>query len=150
VSSTRVLPVSADEAWDLVTDSRNHARWIPLTRVEASGPAQVGDRVRAVSGPGATRGWPGLVDAMIVTRADPPGPTRVALFVKQGPVLLGEARITVVAAGPHSSRVTWDEDVYLAHMPQRVGRALVGPVLRAMVSRVLAKAAREAAQRNAV
>ena len=148
MSSTRVLPVSADEAWDLVTDSRNHARWIPLTRVEATGPARVGDRVRAVSGPGATRGWPGLVDAMIVTRADPPGPTRVALFVKQGPVLLGEARITVMAAGPHASRVTWDEDVYLAHVPRGIGRAIVGPVLRVMVGRILTLVAREAAQRS--
>jgi len=142
-TASRTLPISPDEAWDLLTDARNHARWVPLTRVETDGPVQVGTRIAATSGPGARRGWPGLVDRMVVTRADPPGPTRVAVFVKRGPVLLGEARIEVRAVSPTTARVRWSEDVYLAHLPPAVGRALVRPFLAGMVRHALTAAAKE-------
>ena len=142
-SSSRTLPIPADAAWELLTDARNHARWVPLTRVEVDGPVRVGTRIAATSGPGARRGWPGLVDRMVVTRADPPGPTRVAVFVKRGPVLLGEARIEVTALGATHSHVRWSEDVYLAHLAPGVGRAIVRPFLTTMVRRALAAAADE-------
>jgi hypothetical protein len=147
-TASRTLPIPADDAWDLLTNARNHARWVPLTRVEVDGPVQVGTRIAATSGPGARRGWPGLVDRMVVTRADPPGPSRVAVFVKRGPVLLGEARIEVAAAGATASRVRWSEDVYLAHLPERLGRAIVRPFLSLMVRRALTAAAHEISATN--
>ena len=141
--TVRTLPVPADVAWNLVADARNHARWVPLTRVEADGPVQVGTRIRATSGPGARRGWPGFVDQMVITRADPPGPTRTAVFVKHGPVLLGEARIDVTAVGDRHARVVWTEDVLVAHLPAGLGRALLRPFLGFMVRHALDAAARE-------
>ncbi|MDM7830592.1 SRPBCC family protein [Cellulomonas edaphi] len=143
IRATRTLPVPADEAWELLTDARNHARWIPLTRVQTDGPPRVGTRIVATSGPGARRGWPGLVDRMQITRADPPGPDRVAVFVKRGPVLLGEARIEVSALDDSHARIVWAEDVYLAHVPSALGRALVRPFLGAMLRRALTAAAAE-------
>ena len=41
----RLLPAPVDAVWDLLVDARNHARWIPLTRVEADGPPVLGTRV---------------------------------------------------------------------------------------------------------
>jgi hypothetical protein len=144
----RTLPVPADEAWHLVADARNHARWVPLTRVETDGPVRVGTRIRATSGPGARRGWPGIVDRMVITRADPPGATRTALFVKRGPVLLGEARIDVTAVDEQHARVVWTEDVWVAHLPAGLGRAVLRPFLGLMVRRALGAAAREIAAQN--
>jgi hypothetical protein len=83
------------------------------------------------------------VDRMVITRADPPGATRTALFVKRGPVLLGEARIDVTAVDEQHARVTWTEDVWVAHLPVGVGRALLRPFLGLMVGRALGAAARE-------
>ena len=120
--AARTLPLSADEAWDLLVDARNHARWVPLTRVETDGPPRVGTRIRATSGPFARRGWPGIVDRMVITRADPPGATRVAVFVKHGP---GAARRGAHRGHRRSTtrhaRVLWTEDVYLAHLPRASG-----------------------------
>lgn len=150
--AVRTLPVPADEAWHLVADARNHARWVPLTRVETDGPVQVGTRIRATSGPGARRGWPGLVDRMVITRADPPGATRTstrtALFVKRGPLLLGEARIDVTAVDEQHARVVWAEDVWVAHLPAGLGRTLLRPFLGLMVRHALAAAAREVAAKD--
>lgn len=122
--ATAVVAAPADEVWAALLDLPRHARWIPWTRVEA-GPAAVGTRVRAVSGPRATRGGGGLVDEMVVVRHEPPGTgdddrrtgderradddmrtgdeTRtgdgaragVAVLRKLGPVLLGAATIVV-------------------------------------------------------
>jgi hypothetical protein len=75
---------------------RHHARWIPLTRVDASpGPPRLGAHVLAGSGPFARHGAPGLIDRMLIERFDPPAGDApgVALFVKRGPLLLGEAPI---------------------------------------------------------
>ncbi|WP_051681904.1 SRPBCC family protein [Cellulomonas sp. HZM] len=141
--ATRTFPLDADATWDLLTDARNHARWIPLTRVDA-GPAVVGARVVAVSGPSARRGGGGFVDRMEVTRADPPSARpRVAVFVKHGPVLLGEARIAVLPAGPTSAHVRWSEDVHLARVPRAVGRVLLAPFVGLMLRWALLRAARE-------
>src|SRR5690606_5445266 len=52
------LPLPAAEAWSLVTDVRNHARWLPLARIEAPAEITVGDTFTAVTGPGAGHGWP--------------------------------------------------------------------------------------------
>ncbi|KSW14017.1 SRPBCC family protein [Cellulomonas sp. B6] len=148
-SVTRALPVPAAAAWDALTDARRHAAWVPLTRVTTDGPPRLGTRVEAVSGPWARRGAPGLVDRMVVTRYDAPGDDAggaagVAVFGKQGPVLLGEATIVVLPTGPGACRVTWSEDVPLAGpLPARLTARLTRPVLRLMVRLVLRRAARE-------
>jgi hypothetical protein len=167
---TRVLPLDAATAWALVADARNHARWVPLTRVDLGPPGtpgrrpqrrpagsapQVGDEVVAVSGPLARRGAPGLVDRMSVERFEAPlgAVPGVAVFVKRGPVLLGTGRIEVAEAGPSSARVTWSETVHLRGLPPAVTRWPAAVLLDLMLGLVLRRAVRDArrtaAQRSA-
>lgn len=156
----RLLPAPVDAVWDLLVDARNHARWIPLTRVEADGPPALGTRVVAVSGPGARRGGAGLVDRMLVTRFDPPpgaprprsGPptaeadartarrASVAVFSKLGPVLLGEARLEV-SDEDDGSLVVWSETVHLRGW--RGSSWLLTPPLHVMLRLALRRAARD-------
>ncbi|PVU83424.1 Immediate-early protein 2 [Cellulomonas sp. WB94] len=147
VSVERVLPLDAGDAWDLLVDARHHARWIPLTRVDAPPPA-LGVQVVAVSGPFARRGAPGLADRMRIDRFEPPAGDApgVAVFTKQGPLLLGEARIEIAGAGPGRARVTWSERVHLAGpLPAAVTGRLMAPVLRGMLRFALARAVLEVA-----
>ncbi|NMM18107.1 MAG: hypothetical protein HHJ14_13605 [Cellulomonas sp.] len=147
VSVVRVLPLDPGDAWDLVVDVRHHARWIPLTRVDAPPPG-LDAQVVAVSGPFARHGAPGLVDRMRISRFSPPvgDASGVAVFTKQGPLLLGEARIEVAGAGPGRSRVTWSERVHLAGpLPAAVTGRLLAPVLRGMLRFALARAVLEVA-----
>jgi len=143
----RAFPVDAAAAWALLTDPRNHARWIPLTRVGLDTAApQVGSVTTAVSGPLVRRGAPGLADVMRIDRYDPPTQTRtgVAEFTKIGHVLKGSASIVVVPAGPRSSRVLWTEHVWLAGpVPRRLTGLALRPVLGAMVRYALMRALRE-------
>ncbi|MCC2334241.1 SRPBCC family protein [Cellulomonas wangsupingiae] len=140
---TRALPVPADVAWRILTDTRRHGQWVPMTRILTDGPPRVGQHVVAVSGPGARRGLPGLVDRMVVTRYDAPGRLPgVAVFTKQGPVLLGSATIVVVASSPTTCRVTWSEHVPLAGpLPTSLTARATSPLLRAMLRMVLRRAA---------
>ena len=142
---TRAFDVPATVAWRVLTDARRHGAWVPLTRVRTDGPARLGARVEAVSGPGARRGLPGLVDRMVVTRYEPPGTDAgdhagVAVFTKQGPLLLGEAAVVVLPTGPASCRVTWTERVPLAGLPAAAGARLTAPFLRVMLRVVLHRA----------
>jgi len=141
-SVTRALPVPADVAWRVLTDARRHGRWVPLTRILTDGPPRLGQRVVAVSGPGARRGLPGLVDQMVVTQYEAPGHLPgVAVFTKQGPLLLGSATIVVVAASPTTCRVTWSEHVPLAGpLPTALTARATAPLLRAMLRVVLRRA----------
>ncbi|MCG7286804.1 hypothetical protein MHY85_12575 [Cellulomonas sp. ACRRI] len=157
---SRVLPLDAERAWDLVADARHHTRWVPLTRVDlnrpsprAAGPRptgrtspEVGDEIRAVTGPTARRGGPGLVDRMRIDRYERPlgAVPGVAVFQKLGPVLLGTARIEVAAAGA-SARVTWSESVHLRGLPPAATRWLGALLVDGMLRLVLDRAAREAA-----
>lgn len=149
VAVTRALPVPAAAAWAALTDARRHAAWVPLTRVRTDGPPRLGTRVEAVSGPGVRRGLPGFVDRMVVTRYDAPGADAggaagVAVFTKQGPVLLGEATIVVLPTGPGACRVTWSERVPLAGpLPAALTARLTAPVLGLMLRVVLHRAARD-------
>ncbi|MBD7917190.1 SRPBCC family protein [Cellulomonas sp. Sa3CUA2] len=146
-SVTRALPVPADVAWRALTDARRHTAWVPMTRVRTDGPPRLGTRVVAVSGPGARRGWPGLVDRMVITRYVPPGDAAgdgpgVAVFTKRGPLLLGSATVTVLATSPTTCRVTWSEHVPLAGpLPGALTARLTAPVLGAMLRVVLRRAA---------
>ncbi|MFI2753253.1 SRPBCC family protein [Cellulomonas sp. P22] len=148
VAVSRVLPLSATEAFTLLVDLRHHVRWIPWTRVAVPpGPPVRGAVVVAVSGPFARQGAPGIVDRMRIDRLDPPGDgPGVAVFTKLGPVLAGEARIVVSGLGAHRSRVTWSERVHLAG-PVPAGM-LVAPVLRLMLRAALTRVAREVDDRR--
>jgi len=124
-----------------VTDVRNHARWVPLTRIDAAPRLAVGDRFVAVTGPGARRrGW-GLHDRMVVERADPPDPTSGspgrAVYRKLGPVLLGTAEVRVSPAGD-GSVLEWSEDVHVRGLPRTLTAWALRPVLGAML-RVVAR-----------
>lgn len=119
-----------------------------MTRVEAPVPG-LGAQVVAVSGPFARRGAPGLTDRMRIDRFEPPTADApgVAVFTKQGPLLLGEARIEVVGAGPGRSRVTWSERVHLAGpLPAAVTGRLLAPVLRGMLRFALSRVVLEVAR----
>lgn len=167
VTVTRVLAAPADVVWGVVTDVRNHARWIPLTRIDVDastapatdGPtarvpaSRVGDRFVGVTGPTATRGGPGMADAMVVERFDPPvaahgrEPARegVAVYRKQGPVLLGDAEVRVRPLGPRHCAVTWVERVHVRGLPRPVGAALVAGSLAGMLRLVLHRLTTEVA-----
>ena len=145
VVAVRRLTGDAAAVWALVTDARRHAAWIPLTRIDASGPPALGTEVVAVSGPFARRGAPGLVDRMRITRFDPPAGGRpgVAVFTKTGRVLRGDARIVVLPDDEPGTRVRWSEAVYLAGpLPRRWTAAVLAAPLRVMLRLALARAAR--------
>ena len=137
------LPLAAEEAWALVTEVRNHARWVPLTRIEAAARLAVGDVFTAVTGPGARRGWPGLPDRMVVEHLTPPdsaaGTAGRATYRKLGPLLLGTAEVHVLPDGG-SSVVVWTEDVHLRGLPRRLTAPplalALGKMLRVVVGRL--------------
>ena len=108
-----------------------------VTGPSPEGPLPVGARFTMVSGPA-------MPDRMVVTEL-----TELSMTLrKAGPVLLGTAGITVEPLGEHRSRAIWWEDAYLAGpLPARVTRAVVGPVLAAMMRLALARFAREVAAR---
>ncbi|WP_066465390.1 SRPBCC family protein [Sanguibacter suarezii] len=141
VSVSRDVDLDAATTFRILADVRNHSRWIPLTRAvlpsAPEGPLPVGARFTMVSGPA-------MPDRMVVTEL-----TELSMTLrKAGPVLLGTAGITVQPLGEHRSRAIWWEDAYLAGpLPARVTRAVVGPVLAAMMRLALARFAREVAAR---
>lgn len=153
VAISRMLPLPAADAWDLLADPCHHPRWIPLTRIEVTGtPLAVGWHVVATSGPFARRGAPGVPDRMRLDRVEPPTAIAegVAVFTKLGPLLLGTAEVRVAPRGDRTSLTTWVEDVYLAGpLPRDLTRRVLAPVLAGMVRLALWRAAREVASARA-
>ena len=145
VAVTRVLNTDAGTAWALLTDTRNHARWIPLTQVSTDGTPRLGTRITAVSGPFTARGVPGFTDRMRVDAYDPPtgGATGRAVFTKLGPVLLGTAGVHVTALPDGRSRVTWTEQVRVRGPWPRASATVLAPVLRGMLRFALHRVAAE-------
>lgn len=142
------VELGAPDAFALVTDFSAHERWIPFTRISAPlrGRLTEGDHVVA-----CTAGF--FEDRMEVVELTPPaGHTPGILQIRKvGPVLLGDAAITVDPLGPRASIITWDEDVWLAGpIPQRLTQSLLQPVLDAMVRLALRRLQRDAAALAAV
>ncbi|MCL3861548.1 SRPBCC family protein [Actinotalea sp. K2] len=151
-SVSRVLTIPAEQAFALVTDVHNHARWIPMTRIDGPEHLEVGDSFVGVSGPGARRGLPALADEMVLEALLPPvtraGPGRTsttgsAVYRKLGPLLLGTAEVHVRPLGPQHCQVTWVEDVHLRLLPRALTRPLLRPVMTAMLHLVLGRVSRE-------
>ncbi len=142
-SATTRLPMPAERAWDLVTDVRNHARWIPFTRIDAPHPLRVGDRFSAASGPAGALHRLALVDRMEVTATTPPTTTPPtagrASYRKLGPVLLGGAEVLVEPAGPDACDVTWVEDIHLRGLPRWAVAWVSRPLATLMVRSALRK-----------
>ena len=138
----RTVPLDADGAFALVTDFRVHERWIPLTTMTVpDGDLAAGDLVEAVSA-----GF--FPDRMRVVELTPPsdGAPGVVRVRKEGPVLLGDASITVVPVGPDVSTVIWEEDVWLAGpLPRRLTRAFLTPAFAVMLRIALRAVGRDAA-----
>ncbi|QGQ20241.1 hypothetical protein GC089_14845 [Cellulomonas sp. JZ18] len=149
---TRDVEAPARVAFAVLTDARNHGRWVPQTRVSTDGDPRAGTRIEAVSGPLARFGAPGLPDRMTITTYEPPAGDEagaapgVAVYRKDGPLLLGGASIVVRPTGPGRCRVTWEEHVPLAGpLPAALSSRLTAPALAVMLRVVLARAARELA-----
>ncbi len=133
----------------MLLDVRRHARWVPLTRIDAEGPMPVtaGRTFTAVSGPWARAGRPGLTDRMRVDLATPPqtsaGHTGRARLIKLGPVLTGWAEIDVRPLGPDLTEVTWTELIGVRGMPRWLTDVLGAVPTLAMLRIVLHRVARE-------
>ena len=139
-TATADLAVPADRVWALVTDVRNHVRWIPATRIDTpAATLAVGDTFTAVTGPTATHGGRGLTDRMTLERLDPPTAARpgVAVYRKLGPVLLGQATVQVRPTGPASCTLIWTEAVHLRGLPRRLTALLLRPMAAGMLHHAL-------------
>ena len=143
-TASRQLSLSAERAWSSVTDVRNHARWIPLTRMEADANLRVGDTFAGVSGPPFPPGLQ-LVDRMRIERLDPPTTTSDgrAVYRKLGPVLLGTAEVLVHPLGDTACSVTWVEHVHLRGLPSWLTAPILSPVLAQMSKLALRRMAAE-------
>lgn len=103
---TRTTSAAPEDVWRRVSDLARHTQHVPLTTVAVpeSG-VRLGAEVRARTALGPV----GFVDAMLVTRWEPP---RVLRIVKTGRLLAGWAEITVEPHG-QGSHVTWHEELWL-------------------------------------
>lgn len=102
------VPLDADEAYRILCDWEDHARWVPFTRVTL----HEADRFTAWTGIGKLQ----LEDNMTVAERD--DAARRVKVAKTGPVLIGEAEFQVVPQGSTRSRVHWVEDVEMARLPR--------------------------------
>jgi len=143
-TASRRVSVSAERAWSTVTDVRKHARWIPLTHMEAGADLGVGDVFAGVSGPPFPPGLK-LVDRMRIERLDPPTATAEgrAVYRKLGPILLGTAEVRVQPLGAMACTVTWVEHVHLRGLPAWVTAPILSPVLAQMSKLALRRMAAE-------
>lgn len=138
----RTVDLSATDAFALVTDFAAHGRWIPLTTITRPARSLAeGDEVVA-------RTARLLVDRMrIVELTAPEGRVPGVMRVRKvGPLLLGDAVITVEPLGPGSSVLHWSEDVWLAGpLPIHATRAVLRPALQAMLTLAGRRIERDAA-----
>ena len=144
VQIIRTTTVDVERLWEVFVDWPRHGAYVPLSRVEASGPAGVGQLVDAV-----TRFGPLEVhDTMRVDVWQPPTADRagVALLTKTGRVLSGSGRLEITATRT-GSQVQWDEDV--RPRPDWLGRLtapVAAPPTRLLFARVVNGLVREAVE----
>jgi hypothetical protein len=102
------LPIPADEAYALLCDWADHARWVPFTRVDVHDE----DTFTAYTGIGRLV----LIDHMAVTARNDEG--RELSVAKLGPTLRGAASFRVVPLSATASSVLWTEDVAVPFLPR--------------------------------
>lgn len=130
--ASRTIGLPAAVVFDRLTALRNHERLIPLTKVEAPGRRpEVGDVMVATTARL-------LRDTMELVRYEMSHDVGRAVWVKQGPVLLGEAEIVVTSLGEQTCRVDWVErDVRIVGLPWTVRpiTVLLGAMTRLALAR---------------
>lgn len=130
-SVSRLIELDAKRAFAVAADPRFHYRWVPFTRVRTPRrPLLTGDSFTA-------RTLWFLTDRMTVTSIKDGD----AQFRKDGPYLLGTARIHVEPVAKNVSRVTWSYDSEIAGpFPKFIARALAGlalyPILHVVIERM--------------
>jgi hypothetical protein len=110
------IPTShtAIQAWQIMTDWRAHAQWIPFTKMlilhESANSPAVGDRFIGRTGIGPIA----FDDDMTVTRCEPPTPTTVGYceVTKTGRLVKGRAYFTIESTETGST-LTWVEEINL-------------------------------------
>jgi hypothetical protein len=108
------VPMSAEEAYTLLCDWDDHARWVPLTRVTTHSP----EEFTAYTGLGPLA----LPDRMRVVRRD--DASLSVTVEKIGPVLCGTAGFVVRPFDTSSCVVRWHESVRVPLVPRRLSRVL--------------------------
>jgi len=113
IRASVLMPASAVDVWELLTDWPSHSRWVPATDVvvleDAGG---VGTRFVGRSHLGPV----GFDDPMTVTEFVPPTDTTAGrcTILKTGRTVVGTAGFTVAPTGASTSAVEWWEDVTVA------------------------------------
>ncbi|MFD3441928.1 SRPBCC family protein [Streptomyces sp. NPDC058685] len=132
---TRAVMLTADEAWNRVTDWRSHAAQVPLTRLSSVSGVPTGEGTLFVVRSGVGRA--GFDDPMEVVRWVPPGAggTGRCRLEKRGRVITGWAEIEVEPQGA-GALVVWTEELRIRLLPRvldplvvRVGRVVFGRAL---------------------
>lgn len=129
--------VSAERAFEVLTDWPRHAEWMPFTK--ARGGHEVGAALEARTGLGPI----GFLDTMIITEWLPG--RRVAVR-HTGRVVRGEAWFEFTPRSEGGCTVVWAERLELPLGPLgRVGWLVVGPISRRFMRLGLHRLARLAA-----
>lgn len=132
--ASRTIDLPVQVCFDRLTALRNHERLIPLTTIAApQRRPRVGDVVIATSALV-------LKDTMELVRYEPPASDAVgrAVWIKRGPVLLGEAEIIVSRLSETACRVDWIErDIRITGLPLTTHplTALIGVMTRLALAR---------------
>lgn len=139
----RRTALSAEEAWQRVTDWPAHGRRVPLTRILVKTPGRTGTGTVFVARTGLGRAR--FDDPMEIVRWEPPtpgSPGRCRLE-KRGRVVRGWAEIEVTATGAGAGAgadsrtlVSWAEELSFSFLPRfldrvtaRTGRVVFGRVV---------------------
>jgi hypothetical protein len=106
------VQLPAQQAFDLLCDWEDHARWVPFTNVDVISPSMF----VAWTGIGPFK----LEDNMRVTRMDEEG-LRCEV-AKTGPRLLGAASFTVHPVSSRECIITWSERLVVPYLPGFLSR----------------------------
>lgn len=133
----RDLPLPAEQVFDALVDWRDHANWVPMTRVAIeSGDGGPGTVFVATTGLGPAA----LPDRMRVDALDHEAMT--VRITKIGPVLSGVVDLAVTSTGPRSSRLSWVEDIRVPYLPQFLAPPVTAATRRGFESSITRLAAR--------
>ena len=131
---TAEVSAPAQDVWDVLTDWKQHDRWMLLT--SASGGGAEGASIQAFTGVGRL----GIHDPMTIVVWEPP---RRCVVRHTGRVVRGSGAFEVQELGPGRSRIVWSEwlDLPLGALG-RLGWLLVRPLARLGVARSLRRLGR--------